>query len=324
MQMEEIILYLVILIALFFIELLYFRLTDHFNIIDKPNERSSHTSVTIRGGGVVFFLGALITFFVFGFQYPLFIVSLTALSVVSFLDDILTLSSKIRLPIQLASVLLLMIQIFGTDDWTLLLIGLVVATGAINAFNFMDGINGITGGYSLVTLVSLWLINRQIAFVQEELLVVAILSLLVFNFFNFRRKAKCFAGDVGSVSIAVIIVFSLFRLCNETQSIWWLLMIFVYGMDSVVTILHRLLKRENIFEAHRSHLYQWLVKPGPFSHLQMSAVYAVLQLLINGVVIAGMDWPLSGQVLFAVIVWLILGFTYLFVKRYYIKKFGLV
>ena len=188
----------------------------------------------------------------------------------------------------------------------------------------MDGINGITGSYSLVTMMSFWFINQKLDFIQDELIVISILSLIVFNFFNFRRKAKCFAGDIGSVSIAVIIVFMLFRLCFESQSIWWFLMIFVYGMDSVVTILHRLLKRENIFEAHRSHLYQWLVKPGPFSHLQMSGIYAFVQLAINTVVIAGMNWSVHAQLAFALFIWLLLGFTYLFVKRYYIKKYNLV
>jgi UDP-N-acetylmuramyl pentapeptide phosphotransferase/UDP-N-acetylglucosamine-1-phosphate transferase len=239
------------------------------------------------------------------------------------MDDIFTLSSKIRLPIQLFSVFLLLYEVVNLD-WIWLIIGLIVATGAVNAFNFMDGINGMTGGYSLITLTSLLLINLQIHFVDQGLLIFSALSVLVFNFFNFRTKAKCFAGDVGSVSIAFIIIFCIFLLIQKTESFWWLLLLMVYGMDSVVTILHRLLRRENIFDAHRSHLYQWLVKPGPFSHLQMATIYALLQLIINIVVFYGYRWPLSIQIISSVIIWLILGFTYLIIKKRYIHKYGLV
>ncbi|HBX63692.1 MAG TPA: UDP-GlcNAc--UDP-phosphate GlcNAc-1-phosphate transferase, partial [Flavobacteriaceae bacterium] len=131
--------YIFIFILLFVLELLYFRIADRFNIIDKPNERSSHTAITLRGGGVIFYLAALIFFIESGFQYPWFFLGLTMMSVVSFLDDIFTLSNKIRLFIHFVSVLLMAYQLdLFTMPWYYILILFVVVVGVINAYNFMD------------------------------------------------------------------------------------------------------------------------------------------------------------------------------------------
>ena len=276
--------YIFIIGALFVFELIYFSIANRFNIIDKPNERSSHSEITIRGGGIIFYIAILLFFILNDFQYPLFVLGLTAVAVLSLLDDILTLSSKIRLPIQFLSVGLMLYQVLG-NQWLLLVIGLIIATGILNAYNFMDGINGITGIYSLAVLLSLTYLNFEVNFINPDFLYYSIIGVIVFNFFNVRKKAKCFAGDVGSVSIAMIVMFSLLQLINATGNLVYILFLAVYGIDSILTIIHRLTKKENIFEAHRSHLYQWLVKPGPFSHLQMAMFYGLSQLLINVLVI---------------------------------------
>ncbi|RZK63351.1 MAG: UDP-GlcNAc--UDP-phosphate GlcNAc-1-phosphate transferase, partial [Pedobacter sp.] len=193
---------LIILVALFALELVYFQIADRFNIIDKPNHRSSHTSVTIRGGGIIFSLAAMISFFCFGFAFPYFILGLVLISLISFLDDIFTLNNKVRLSIHLIAVLLMFYQwgLFGLA-WYWIPFALIFVIGTINAYNFMDGINGITGGYSLMAVTTLYYINEKVvSFTSSDLLITIALSLLVFNFFNFRKKAKCFAGDVGSVS----------------------------------------------------------------------------------------------------------------------------
>ena len=90
--------------------------------------------------------------------------------------------------------------LFGGDmPWWYVVIAFIFCTGVINAYNFMDGINGITGGYSLVVLGALAYINCAVTqFVMPELIYIAIAGCLVFCFFNFRKKAKCFAGDCGS------------------------------------------------------------------------------------------------------------------------------
>lgn len=280
MQISILLIYLVTFLIL---ELVYFKIADRFNIIDKPNHRSSHTSVTIRGGGIIFPLAVLAYALMNGFQDAYFVIGLLAISTVSFLDDVLTLNNKVRLSVHLTSVLLLFFQwdLFSLS-WYWVLIALIFVIATINAYNFMDGINGITGGYSLLTVATLYYINeRVITFASSELLLVVGLALLVFNFFNFRKKAKCFAGDVGSVSIAFIIVFFIGQLILKTQNISYILLLLVYGTDTAFTVLFRKIRGENIFEAHRSHFYQFLSNHLKYSHLLVSLLYIVAQLLIN-------------------------------------------
>lgn len=158
------------------------------------------------------------------------------------------------------------------------MLALIVGVGVMNAFNFMDGINGITGGYSMAVLVSLWYVNNyQIFFVDNDLIYIVFIALLVFNFFNFRIKAKCFSGDVGAVSIAFILIFILGMLIIKTD-LSYIAFLLVYGVDSVLTIVHRILLKENITEPHRMHLYQLLSNELKVPQLLVSTIYAVLQL----------------------------------------------
>ncbi|WP_316737863.1 glycosyltransferase family 4 protein [Pedobacter aquatilis] len=272
-----------VLAALFILELSYFKIADHFNIIDKPNARSSHQSITLRGGGVIFCLAGLIYFIFSGFEYPYFIAGLMAIAAISFIDDVLTLNNKIRLSIHLISVLLMFQQwnLFEFS-WYWIPIALVFVIGTINAYNFMDGINGITGSYSLLAIASLYYINNYVVqFTSTDLLFVIGLSLLVFNFFNFRKKAKCFAGDVGSVSIAFIIVFLIGQLIIQTGNFSYIILLLIYGLDAVITIFFRVIRKENIFKAHRSHFYQYLANERKWPHLMVSGLYSVIQLSVN-------------------------------------------
>lgn len=271
--------YLLIFPLLFLAELLYFRLADTFNIIDKPNERSSHTRITLRGGGVIFYFGALLYFLTSGMEYPWFMLGLTLISLISFTDDVCSVSQKMRLVFHFSAMGLLFYQwgLFSLPWWTVV-VALVVCTGIINAYNFMDGINGITGGYSLVVLGALGYINQVIVpFVDAELIYTMLIAVLVFNFFNFRKRAKCFAGDVGSVSIAFVVLFLLGKLILVTQDFGWIILLAVYGVDSVLTIIHRLLLHENILEAHRKHAYQLMANELKMPHLLVSGLYMVLQ-----------------------------------------------
>ncbi len=278
-------------LSLFVVEMLYFRLADKFNIIDKPNHRSSHTSITIRGGGVIFSIAALGWFAFTQFTYPYFIVGLLAISLISFLDDLLTLNNKLRLSVHLAAVMLLFTQweIFGLN-WYWLVIALIFVLATINAYNFMDGINGITGSYSLLAIVTLYYINERIVnFTSGNLLITVGLSLIVFNFFNFRKKAKCFAGDVGSVGIAFIIVFLIGQLMIKTNDLSYVLLLLVYGVDTAFTVLFRKLRGEHIFEAHRSHFYQYLANQMKIPHLIVAGIYFIAQLLISTLLIILID-----------------------------------
>lgn len=279
--------YLLFLAFFFIIELLYFKIADRFNIIDKPNARSSHTAVTIRGGGIIFFVSALFFFFSNNFEYPCFIPGLFLIALISFLDDMITLNNKIRLAVHLIAVLLMFYQwnLFELP-WFWIPVALIFVIGSINAYNFMDGVNGITGSYSLLTMGTLYYINYFVVqFISEEFLIIMMLSLLVFNFFNFRKKAKCFAGDVGSVSIAFMVIFCIGKLIIQTENFAYILLLLVYGLDAVVTIGFRLIRKENIFEAHRSHFYQYLANEQKWPHLMVSGLYFLVQLIINTLLI---------------------------------------
>lgn len=260
----------------------YFRMANHFNIIDKPNERSSHSYITIRGGGIVFPAAALLWFLMYGFHQPWIIFALLLLATVSFLDDAKTLSSKIRIAVHLVAVCLLFWQIQLFDlPWYYILLACLMVTGWINAFNFMDGINGITAFYGLVALGTFAWLNRSIQFVSQELIILLIFSVLIFAFFNARKRAKTFAGDVGSVSLAFLLAWFIVSLIIKTGRFEYILMFAVYGIDSVITIMYRLQKRENIFEAHRTHLYQYLSNEFQWPHVIVSVIYSVIQLGIN-------------------------------------------
>ena len=277
--------YLLILVLLFLVELFYFHIADKYNIIDKPNERSSHTRITLRGGGIIFYLGALAYFLTNQFEYPWFMLALTLVTVISFVDDIRSISQGLRLVFHFTAMGLMFYQweLFALPWWTVV-VALIVCTGIINAYNFMDGINGITGGYSLVVLGTLAFINhRVVSFVEPGLIYTMLCAVLVFNFFNFRKRAKCFAGDVGSVSIAFIILFLIGKLIIDTEDFSWIVLLAVYGVDSVLTIVHRLMLHENIGLPHRKHLYQIMANELKIPHVAVSLTYMVVQ----GVVVAG-------------------------------------
>lgn len=293
--------YLIILVLLFLAELFYFKVADKYNIIDKPNERSSHTRVTLRGGGVVFYFGALVYFLTSGFEYPWFMLALTFVAIISFIDDIRSTSQELRLVLHFSAMALMFYQwgLFSLSWWWII-IALIICTGIINAYNFMDGINGITGGYSLVVLLSLAYINEEVTpFVEQDLIYTVIMSVLVFCFFNFRKKARCFAGDVGSVSIAFILLFLLGKLIIQTGDFSWIILLSVYGVDSVLTIFHRLMLHENIGLPHRKHLYQLMANELRIPHVVVSVIYMVLQFLI----VAGLLWlPVDHWVYFFTVI----------------------
>ncbi|MGJ1433082.1 UDP-GlcNAc--UDP-phosphate GlcNAc-1-phosphate transferase [Sphingobacterium spiritivorum] len=314
--------YIIIFITLFIAELLYFKIADRFNIIDKPNERSSHTSVTLRGGGVIFYLGAFAYFVISGFQYPYFFFGLTLMTVVSFADDVMTLSNKIRLLVHLLSVLLMAYELDVFDmPWYYLAITFVIVIGVINAYNFMDGINGITACYSLAVGGLLMLVSHQIDFIDRDLLIYSMLSVLVFAFFNFRSKAKCFAGDVGSVAIAFILLFAIAALIIKSRNLIYILFLSVYGIDTIWTIIRRLSKGENIFKAHRSHLYQYLGNEAGVNKLMVSFLYGALQFLIGFVVIRVANETVNVQIIFSLSLLAFLSILYLIIKSSIIKKY---
>lgn len=284
--------YLIVFIIQVSFILVYLKIADHLKIIDKPNGRSSHTHVTIRGGGIVFPFATLLWFLLFGYGQPWIIWALLLISVISFYDDMITLESKLRFIIQISAVSVLFWQLHVLElPWYAILLAYLLTVGWINAFNFMDGINGITAIYSLVALVTFAWLNYAIHFIPQQLVVILILSVLIFSVFNIRKYAKTFAGDVGSISMAFLLVWFMISLMLKTGRVEYILCFAIYGIDSVFTILFRLRRRENIFKAHRTHLYQHLCNELKYPHVLVSSIYGFVQLGINVVTI----WLISTE-----------------------------
>lgn len=306
----------IIFMMLILLELAYFRVADRFNIIDKPNLRSSHKTIVLRGGGIIFLFGVWLYAAFFGLNYPWFILGLSLIGLVSFIDDIHSLPDSVRLVAQFAAMFLMFYQfdILNWHDWWMVLIALIVCVGIINAYNFMDGINGITGGYSIAVLLPLIYLNSSDDFISQDYLYVIGLSLIVFCFFNFRKKAKCFAGDVGSISIAFILLFALGKLILQTGDLSDLIFIAVYGADTILTICHRIQLHENLGEAHRKHAYQLMANELKMPHVLVSAIYMVLQLAISfGLIII----PMNHYLYMSIIIVALAAAYLIFMKRNY-------
>lgn len=296
--------YAIIFVVLIVLELIYFKIADKFNIIDKPNERSSHSTIVLRGGGIIFSLSMIVWAVLMVIQgnditpYLPFLCGLVLICGVSFWDDVKSLPDSVRLVAQFISMGLAawcMIQsseLMSLDWYWLVLIGiaaLIVFVGATNIINFMDGINGITAGYSLAVLVPLLMLDvrGQMAdvtgFIEPSYLIVAIIGVLVFCIFNFRPKgkAKCFAGDVGSIGIAFIMLFAIGKLIVQTGELSYLVLLMIYGVDGVLTICHRIMLHENLGEAHRKHAFQLMANELKIGHVKVTLLYMALQLAVS-------------------------------------------
>ena len=315
-------------------ELAYFKIADKYNIIDKPNERSSHTRIVLRGGGVIFTIGLWIWSAFFGFQYPWMLAGVTLAAGISFVDDIHSLPDSLRLVVQFTSMFLVLYQIVDGGEviadsqwWELIVYGaiaLIVCVGGTNIYNFMDGINGITGGYSLAVLIPLAIKNEELriergeGFVDETMLIVIGLSVLVFCLFNFRTKAKCFAGDVGSIGMALILTFCIGCLMMVTGDVTWIMLILIYSVDGVLTICHRIMLHENLGKAHRKHAYQLMANELKIPHVVVSSIYMVLQLVVSLIAIYVIPDTLVAHWIYFIATAAVMGLAYLlFMKKYY-------
>ena len=322
--------YVIVLVLLVLAELFYFKVADKFNIIDKPNERSSHSSIVLRGGGVIFSLSMIVWAVLMTMQgngqvvisYLPFLVGLLLVAGVSFWDDVKSLPDSVRLVVQFVSMGLMFwsMGILHWNMWWVVLIALIVCVGATNVINFMDGINGITAGYSLAVLLPLVLLNQKLDFMEPSFLVVAILGVLVFCLFNFRPKgkAKCFAGDVGSIGIAFIMLFAIGKLVVMTGDVTYLIFLLVYGVDGCLTICHRILLHENLGEAHRKHAYQLMANELKIGHVKVSLLYMAMQLMVSLGFIYVCPNTVLAHWLYLLGAVVVLGVVYvLFKKKYY-------
>ena len=303
--------FVIIAVILLAAELIYFRIADKCNIIDKPNERSSHSTIVLRGGGVIFSLSMVVWAILMVIQgnaiaqYLPFLCGLVLICGISFWDDVKSLPDSLRMCVQIVSTLLMFwsvglysvesLGLSAESQWlSMALMGVIVVialffcVGATNFINFMDGINGITAAYALAMLIPIALLNSSRVqgvqeFIEPSYLIVAIIGVLVFSIFNFRPKgkAKCFAGDVGSIGIAFIILFALGRLMLATKDVTYIVFFLIYGVDGTLTICHRIMLHENLGEAHRKHAFQLMANELKMSHVTVSLLYMGMQLAVS-------------------------------------------
>ena len=302
----------------------YYKYAIKTNIIDTPSERSSHTIPTIRGGGIVFFI-AVILFFIFQLKidYPYFLVGFLLLSIMGFIDDKKELSAKIRFPFQLIAVGLILYEsgLFTTDlPIVFQITGFVVGVGFINAFNFMDGINGITGFYTVAILIPLLYINNHNQLLSNDLFIILLLAVVVFGFYNFRKNALFFAGDIGSMALAAVLLFIISKYMIALQAPILLLTVLIYGLDSALTIIYRIYLKEDIAQPHRWHLYQKLVDISKLSHLKVAGIYTSLQLLIGYFVVTQTENNAYKQTIYLIIAIVLGTLTYGVLQYHYAKK----
>ena len=355
--------YSIIAVSWLIAELAYFKIADKCNIIDKPNERSSHTTIVLRGGGIIFSISMIawaIMMISMGkdiVPYLPFLCGLVLVAGISFVDDIHSLPDSLRMAVQIVSILLMFWSVglyTAISPWWLMALVVVVAlffcVGATNFINFMDGINGITAAYAMAMLIPIALVDSGLAsptidatrqnssefgsalaapivqdssiagFIEPSYLVVAIIGVLVFSIFNFRPKgkAKCFAGDVGSIGIAFIILFALGRLMLATKDVTYIVFFLVYGIDGSLTIFHRIMLHENLGQAHRKHAYQLMANELKMSHVVVSLLYMAIQLVISLGFVYLCPNTILAHWIYLVVAGLVLAVAYvLFKMKYY-------
>lgn len=306
--------FFVVFLFLLASEYAYYLFAKRMIMVDRPHLQSSHIGAVVRGGGIIFYVAFLLWSILHDFQWFGEFIGLTILAGVSFIDDVRDVNPKIRLACQFIAIILMLYHsgLVRNSPHVILLLS-IFCVGAVNIFNFMDGINGMTGGYSLVVaLVLLYIDTNIVHFASSDLIVIIILSLIVFNLFNFRRRAKCFAGDVGSLAIGFIMVCLVLRLCLRGASMSWIAMLSVYLVDGGMTIMHRILLRENLMKPHKKHAYQIMANELKMPHMVVSGIYMTLQAICCVVYIA---WP--GYPAFFAIFGVLAVMYLVFMKKFY-------
>jgi UDP-N-acetylmuramyl pentapeptide phosphotransferase/UDP-N-acetylglucosamine-1-phosphate transferase len=312
---------LIIFLFLLLVNFSYLKLATKYGIVDKPNIRSSHNEVTVRGGGILFPIAVILWWISVDFLNTWMVLGIIWISAVSMLDDMFTISRKLRFVVQFLALSMAFydLGVFEQESWWFLPVLYFVGLGIINAINFMDGINGITGLYGLVFFGSLLAINEFMPIFDEILIRYVVLSILVFLIFNFRKKALMFAGDIGSISIAYLMIYFLVQWYLASNNWTIILFLLIYGADSFITLGQRLIRGENVALPHRTHLYQIFANQLKKNHVMITLVYAGLQLGFNMVFyIIPQSYPGSAA---AGLILVITAVLYLMIKVPLTKKY---
>jgi UDP-N-acetylmuramyl pentapeptide phosphotransferase/UDP-N-acetylglucosamine-1-phosphate transferase len=287
--MDTLIFYFIIFTFLLLCELVYFRIARHYNIGDNVTHRSSHEGYQLTGGGIIFIISAIIFWIWYSIwqqappipHFSTMMKIALGLAILSFIDDIKELSPIIRLICHVIAIAVTFYYIFEHGYIDIYILVLIGGVGLINAYNFMDGINGITAGYSIITLCTLLYCYIVTPGIPIEFILSLLIATVIFTFFNFRKNAVCFSGDVGAIVMGFFILFLTVELILQRNDATPIVFLIVYGIDSVYTIFQRLFMGENIFLPHRHHLYQVFANQWAIPHYKVSLGYCTTQLVVN-------------------------------------------
>lgn len=295
------------------------RYSTRRNFFDVPNERSSHSRLTPRGGGlaiVAIVIVGLIGFEMLGmFSWAAvwgYLLGATLIAIVSWIDDRYSFPTKWRLLIHFTGAVLVIVSAGYFQSITLPFLGecnlggfgflltLFWLVGLTNAYNFMDGIDGIAAGQAVVAgtgwMVIGILIHTPLAVILGMLIASSSLGFLIHN----RPPARIFMGDVGSTFLGfTFAALPVLTIKNDSRLAFaGLLLLWPFIFDATFTFFRRLFRRENVFAAHRSHIYQRLVLAG-HSHLVVSLIYVFLAII--GMVLS-LTWSSSKSTSFSTFV----------------------
>ena len=301
LNMYEALLIIATIATILFSLKLYFPFAEKRGMLAGVNHRSSHTKPVITGAGFIFYISYI--FYVISFifstwdvPWALFI-GISMLAVVSFIDDLKDLWFFIRLVVQILAVCLMLYQIyieFSMEPLAmnasiliiLAIVGLIFSVGFVNLYNFMDGLNGMMAGITISALSIFALIDFFIVdFVDDALLIYTAIPTLVFAFFNARRQAICFAGDVGAIVLGYVMVYMLLSLLMQTGNIVYVFIFASVYLEAAMTVIQRLLAGQNIFKPHRIHLFQLLCNEHKHHHVKISGFYALNQLVFGAIIV---------------------------------------
>ena len=252
----------------------------------------------MTGMGLVLVCAFMFYGFSTGFTLPdYFVIGVLMLATVSFIDDLIFLKHSLRFLFQIVALLLMLWQLPITSQNQELLVlacaGLIFGIGVINAFNFMDGINGMLLLNCFVILGSFFYLNEFVEdaagnplnFTDSNFILSMMIAVAIMAFLNVRNKAVAFMGDVGSMTISIIILYLMYSLLLATGNYIYLLLFSIFGIDAGLTVGYKLILRQNIFVPHRDFLFKRLVHIARFPHLKVSIGYALVQLFINALVL---------------------------------------
>jgi UDP-N-acetylmuramyl pentapeptide phosphotransferase/UDP-N-acetylglucosamine-1-phosphate transferase len=289
-------------------------------LLDIPNERSSHTVPTPRGAGIVVVV-VTILFLIFSWQVgflrflPLaFVVGAVLIALISWIDDWRSLPSWWRFAVHFVGAMLA-VWSFGFFEqielpflsslklgWWGIPLTILWLVGLTNIYNFMDGIDGIAGTQALVGAIGLLLIGISVHNLTFMWLAILIFSTSAAFLCHNWSPAKIFLGDVGSAFWGFLFAaMPLWIAKEESGSFFWqgLCLVWIFVFDGILTIIRRALRGENIFLAHRSHLYQRLVIAG-FSHQTVTVLYGMLAITGVCALVAGQKFW-SDKIFFSIL-----------------------